>query len=68
MNTIAEISVVYKNTKERMEKKGFKFLSDLEPRSFLIERFEFWIDKFGTQYILELQKNGAVFIYKETKI
>lgn len=68
MNTIAEISVVYKNTKERMEKKGFKFLSDIEPRSFLIERFEFWIDKFGIQYVLELQKNGAVFIYKETKI
>ena len=68
MNTVAEISAVYKNTKVRMEKKGFKFLSDLEPRSFLIERIEFWIDKFGNQYVLELQKNGAVFTYKETKI
>jgi hypothetical protein len=51
-----------------MMEKGFKQISEIQPKSFIIERLEYWIDKFLNTYILELSKNGSVTIYKETKI
>ncbi len=68
MKEVQEQSHVYINTTERMTKKGLKFLSDLEPRSFMVEKLEYWIDKNSMTYILEVLKNGSVTVYKEFKI
>ena len=68
MKQLQEPSVVYINTTKRMMEKGFKQISEIQPKSFIIERLEYWIDKFLNTYILELSKNGSVTIYKETKI
>ena len=61
-------STVYRKTTERMKEKKMKFLSEIVPASAIVEKFEFWSDKFGQTIILELQKNGKVLTYKEFKI
>jgi hypothetical protein len=68
MKEVQEVSLVYQNTTKRMKDKGLKFLSDLEPKSFMVERIEYWTDKNSMTYVLELLKNGSVTVYKEFKI
>lgn len=68
MDIIKNESKVYQNTVTRMKAKGMKQLSVLTIKSFLIERFEFWADKHGITFILEVRKDGSVTSYKETRV